>query len=387
MGITDQQIGGIIAAGFISGAFFSLFGGIVTDYLGRKKTTLIFDFISWPLAIFVYFISRSFWMFIVATVVNNIVKIVAVSWNLMVVEDADSDQRKSAFNLLNVINISVGTITPLAGFLVATSGIITSERIFMVFAMVSMTVMIYFRNRAYVETRVGKQILEEHQGRKLKDIMKKGLFGGAVKQILTNKRLGMIVLLQVLFNLTLPLGAFNSLYFAPFMTVHAGIDKAAVSVLGGVYSVVMLFVFLVVNPLVSKKRIYPTILVGLVLQGLALLGVTLLPKGVMFYAILAIGLYAFGYGVFSPFMNALFADVSDGRDRASIYSLVNTFTSVISALLGAFSGFIYAAQPRWIFYITVILLSLCAGALLMFMAQEKKLKITGNNGASGSEPV
>ncbi|MCX7771954.1 MAG: MFS transporter [Clostridia bacterium] len=383
MGITEQQFGGIIAAGFISGAFFSLFGGVVTDYLGRRKTTLIFDFISWPVAIILFLISRSFLMFIIATVVNNVVKIVAVSWNLMVVEDADSEQRKAAFNILNIINIALGIITPLAGLLVANRGIVQSERVFMVFAIVSMTIMIFLRNKYYTETAAGRQILAEHKGLKLREVMKKGLYGGAFGLVFRNRRLGVIVLLQILFNLTIPLGAFNSMFFAPFMTDHIGIDKATVSVLGAVYAGVMLFVFLVINPLISKKHVSGSIVLGLVLQALALVGVTLIPAGFMVFAILAVGLYAFGYGIFTPFNNALFADVSDGRERAGIYSLVNTVTSILSAVIGAVSGFIYAFEPRLIFFITVLFLALCVGAMVWYMAIEKKHQNEAEGEAEG----
>jgi MFS family permease len=243
MGVTDEQLGIIIAAGFLSAAFFSLFGGIITDYLGRKRTAFIFDFLAWPTSIFIYLISRSLIMFILATVINNLVKIVTVAWNLMVIEDADSDQRIAAFNLLNIINISLGILTPLAGLVVAKYGIIKAERTFMIFAIISMTAMIIIRDINYTETKVGKQILEEHKGLAFKDVLKKGLYGGTITQLRNNSRLKIAFLVQVLFNLTLPLGAFNSMYFAPFMTGQLGIDKAAVSILGGVYAGVMLLVF------------------------------------------------------------------------------------------------------------------------------------------------
>ena len=59
-GITDQQIGYLIAIGFVSGAFFSLLSGAITDYLGRKKTTFIFDLIAWPLSLLIYFFCYQF---------------------------------------------------------------------------------------------------------------------------------------------------------------------------------------------------------------------------------------------------------------------------------------------------------------------------------------
>ena len=92
-------------------------------------------------------------MFILATVINNLVKIVTVAWNLMVIEDADSDQRIAAFNLLNIINISLGILTPLAGLVVAKYGIIKAERAFMIFAIISMTAMIIIRDINYTETK------------------------------------------------------------------------------------------------------------------------------------------------------------------------------------------------------------------------------------------
>lgn len=78
VGITDKEIGYLISLGFIVGTVFALISGVITDRLGRKKTTIIFDFISWPLAIVLYAISNSFWMFALATFTNSIVRIVSI---------------------------------------------------------------------------------------------------------------------------------------------------------------------------------------------------------------------------------------------------------------------------------------------------------------------
>lgn len=372
MGVTEQQFGVIIAAGFISGAFFSLFGGIITDMLGRRKTTLIFDLISWPTAIFIYLISGSFLMFIVATVVNNVVRICTVSWNLMVVEDADSKQRIAAYNILNIINIALGIITPIAGIMVASSGIVTAERSFMIFAIVSMTVMILLRNHFYRETRMGQEILNEHKGLKLRDIVGRGFFRGAIKLLRNNPGASLIVAVSILFNLTLPLGAFNSLYFAPYMTGQVGIDKASVSILGGIYSVIMLLVFLVVNPRMGKKDGTGNILSGLMIQGVSVVLIAMIPRGGLISACICVALYGLGFGIFRPFLDSLLADVSEGRERAGLYSFVNTVTSVFSALIGYASGYIYTLDPRWIFYSTAIILALCALGIAYYMIINRK---------------
>ncbi len=372
MGISDQQLGIIIAAGFLSASLFSSLAGMISDFLGRKRTTFIFDILAWPVGIFIYFISRSLAMFILATVINNLAKLVNVSWNLMIIEDADSDQRKAAFNLINIINISLGIITPLAGLVVAKYGVIKAERAFMIFAIVSMAVMMLIRNKNYTETRIGQQILAEHKGLAFKDLLKKGPFSGTFTQLRNNSRLRNAFFIQVLFNLTLPLGAFNSMYFAPYMTEQLGIDKATVSILGGVYAGVMLIVFLFITPAISKKHMTSSILLGLFLQTVALIGITIIPRGFIFYAILAVGLYSLGYGIFTPILSTLVADTSEGKGRSGIYSLINAATALLSAIIGLGSGFLYAVAPRFIFYITALLLVLSIVAMLLFIANEKK---------------
>lgn len=372
MGVTDQQFGTILFAGFLSGAFFSLFAGVITDFLGRKKTTFFFDIFAWPVAISVFLISRSLIMFVIATILNNTAKIVMVSWNLMVIEDADTRQRVSAFNLINLVNIAVGIITPLAGLLVATSGIVSAERIFMIFAIVSMITMMLGRNHFYKETKVGQEILHEHRGLRLNEVIKKGLFGGGIQQIVKSPRLAIIVAIQILFNLTLILGAFNSMYFAPYMTEHLGIDKASLSILGTVYAAVMLFIFLIVNPILTKHKASGNMIWGLVIQGMGILLIIFLAKGSLIGAAGAIALYAFGFGIFRPFVDSVFADLSEGKSRAGIYSLVNTVTSVLSALVGYASGYIYAKNPILIFVITAGLIGICLLAVLYLSMHSNK---------------
>ena len=93
--------------------------------------------------------------------------------------------------------------------------------------------------------------------------------------------------MQILFNLIIPLGAYNSMYFLPYMTDYLGIDKAAASILGGVYAGVMLIVFLFITPSTARKNIHASILTGLFLQTAAFFWITMLPHGIMIYAVLA----------------------------------------------------------------------------------------------------
>ena len=59
-GITDVQIGTILSVSMVVQVFFSFFGGILTDKLGRKFTTMMGDFFGWAMACLVWSVSHNF---------------------------------------------------------------------------------------------------------------------------------------------------------------------------------------------------------------------------------------------------------------------------------------------------------------------------------------
>lgn len=375
LGVTDKQLGYIISLGYLSGTVLSLISGSITDRLGRKKTTFIFDFIGWPLAIVVYLISNSFFLFALATVLNNFNKIVGVSWNLMVIEDADNEQRISAFNLLNIINMASGIIIPVAGVLVKACGLVTAERIFLAFAAISMTVMIVVRNHFYRETGIGRKILDERKINAVKfnfkniiPIKSAAIFKGNAKAIVA-------ATVYILFFIYIPLGTFNSLYFAPFMKEAMNLGESSISVLGGIYSGVMFFVFVFIIPSISGVNDTRNMQIGLAIQAVSLLLLILLPAGNLTAVILCIGAYAAGFGIFRPFLDTMLAEVMEGEERAGVYALINTVTCIATALIGIFSGGIFLLNARLLYVISIFILIACVILLYVY----KRIGIAGTS--------
>ena len=367
LGITDRQIGYLISLGFIAGAVFSLFSGVITDRLGRKKTTVIFDFISWPIAMVIYLLSNSFWMFALATLVNSILRIVSVSWNLMVVEDADNQQRIAAFNLLNIINIATGIIIPVAGIFVNAYGVVTAERIFLSFAAVSMSIMVFGRNHFYKETNVGRRLLEEHKRNPVKNSIKTILPFKAAAVFSRSPSAVMVICVFILFNIYMPLGTVNSLFFAPYMTEVLLLGKPVISILGGVYSAVMFVIFIFVVPVISRRNNVALMIAGLIIQAVSLLLLVVIPSGSLVLTILCIILYATGFGIFRPYIDSLLARVTEGNHRAGIYSIVNTLTCVLTALIGFVSGSLYLINPRLIYIVSIAILAVCGVILAAYL--------------------
>jgi len=372
LGVTDQELGYLISLGTISGAFFSLIAGAIIDRMGRKLSTFIFDMLSWPVVMIIYFFSGSFAMFALATIINNASKIVAISWNLMIIEDSDNEQRIAAFNYLNIIVISSGILIPLAGILVNAYGVVTAERIFIMFCAVSMAPMMIYRNKLYKETSIGQVIMDErkksHKKIKFRDIMP----FSAVSEFKNNPRMVLAAIIYTLFSIYIPLGTFNSLYFVPFMAEVLKIEKSAVSAIGGIYSWAILVVFVFIIPAVSGSENKVSMLIGLVMQIASLLLLVLIPEGSMICAVIFIIIFAFGYGFFKTFLDAMLAKETESEQRAKIYSLINFVTFILTAVIGAISGIIYASDPRMIYVISILILFLCVLLLIVYGRLDRK---------------
>ena len=89
LGITDVQIGLILSVAMVVQFFFSFFGGILTDKLGRKATTMLGDFFGWCVACLVWAISDNFWLFLIAVIFNSFEQINQTAWYCLLIEDAE----------------------------------------------------------------------------------------------------------------------------------------------------------------------------------------------------------------------------------------------------------------------------------------------------------
>lgn len=361
-GISDPQIGFLIAIGFIASIAFSAIAGLITDALGRRRTTLIFDMIAWPVAITLYLVSHNFWMFALAQVVNSLSKIPAVSWNLMLIEDAAPEQQVAAYNLINTINISVGIFTPLAGLIVKEMGIFSGERILLVFAVISMTTMVLGRNYYYRETAVGQQIL--HQRNQESPQQRNRLNLAFFKRLFHEPLVLTVLCCSVLFNAYIPIGTYSSLYYAPFLTEVLRLDKSAIALLGGVNAAVMFVIFVLVIPRSANFNRYLLMAGGVLLQIASLVLFITLPAGSFKIVSLGVVVFAIGYGLSKPFMDAVLAEATSGTERAAVFALHNTAVAFCSAVFGFLSGFLYSLNPVLIYMLSMGILAVCTGMLI-----------------------
>ena len=71
LGMSPTQIGLVSSVFFASQVVWSLLSGALTDKLGRRRCTLIFDCVSWSVPTFMWMIAQDFTWFLVAAIFNG----------------------------------------------------------------------------------------------------------------------------------------------------------------------------------------------------------------------------------------------------------------------------------------------------------------------------
>ncbi len=354
-GVTDAQLGILMLAGFAASIFFSIIAAPLVDRMGRKRATFVFDLISSAVPPLIYAISGSFWFSLVAMVLTNANKVMSVAYYLIMVEDSDDDQRIIAFNLFNIITVAAGILIPVAGFFVKLCGIIRAERFFLIFACISMTILIFIRNHFLKETTVGEKLLKNKSGRFSPGAAIR-IYSDSYRFLAGHPAALLTVIASIIFYVYYIIGTNNSLYFATYFIDALNLDEASISILGSVYAVGMLIAMVIINPLVQRLNIFINLITGALLNTAGIVMLVIIPSGSLPAAIVSIVVTSVGFGIFKSVLDAALAITTEGKDRAGIYSIVNLLSSILGILTAGLCGILYPLNPKSVYFISIIIL-------------------------------
>jgi len=155
LGLTDKQIGSIVSISWGFQVVLALLSGVVTDKLGRRRTTLVFDIVSWTIPSLISAIAQNFWFFLIAGVINSVWRITHNSWSCLLVEDADPDQLVDIYSWIYIAVTLSGFVAPVAGLLIGVFSLIPTVRGLYVFAAFMFTLKAVITYRMTEETQQG----------------------------------------------------------------------------------------------------------------------------------------------------------------------------------------------------------------------------------------
>jgi len=163
LGLSDKEIGSIISISWAFQILLALLSGVVTDKLGRRRTTLIFDIIAWTVPSIISAIAQNYWYFLIAGIINSVWRITHNSWSCLLVEDADPDQLVDIYSWIYIANIMVGFVAPLAGLLIGAYSLIPTVRGLYFFAAIMFTIKAVVTYQMTQETQQGLIRMQETQ--------------------------------------------------------------------------------------------------------------------------------------------------------------------------------------------------------------------------------
>jgi hypothetical protein len=341
--------------------------GVVTDKLGRRRTTLIFDILSWSVPALISALAQNFWYFLAAGVINSIWRITHNSWTCLLVEDADPGQLVDIYTWIYIANIMVGFIAPLAGALIGAFSLVPTMRGLYIFAAIMFTVKAIVTYRMTQETGQGKIRMQETRHQSVFDVL--GGYKGVLRAVLhTPQTLYTAGILLVLGISSMISGSF----WAIIVTEKLHIPAQSLALFPFVKSAVMLLFFFVVMPRIGKMHFKVPLMFGFLGFVLSQVLLVTAPDRSYFFLVSSVFLEACCFATVSPLVDRMVVLSIDPKERARIQSILYMGTILITSPFGWIAGTLSEINKALPFLLNIALFAV--GAVLAALAGKASQK-------------
>lgn len=363
LGLSPQAIGFIASLGLASYMFCSAFGGYITDRLGRRLATLIFDLLGWSVPMLIWTFAHDFWSFAAAALINGLQAIPATAWSCLLVEDSPPEQRLSIFTVLQMVGPLGGLVAPVAGLIVRLRGVVPGTRLLYFFSFLSMTAMFIGRNHFTRESRVGEARKQATRGHGLRESLRD--HGRAIRLLLVNRAAVALLVLNALL-------AFRDNLIAPFVQLfqvdRLGMSEGTLGVFPAFGSLATLAVLVVCLPRLRGRDERLGLAWGLGLSGLSLAVLVWSPAGSIALVAVSALLGSAGGAVLTPAFNTSWYNTLGDEERAKVVAVSALIWSLVKLPAAYLGGLLYARAATWPFLLSLALLLAGLPLLLLWEA-------------------
>jgi MFS family permease len=361
LGMNDAEIGLIATISTAFQVFWTLMAGAITDKLGRKRTTLTFDLISWSLPCVIWAVAQNFTYFLVAAFFNALWRVTDTSWQCLLVEDTDPDILVDVWSWINIAGRLAAFVAPLAGLLVAWFGLVPTMRGLYVLAVVMMTSKALTMNALVTETQQGKVRMKETADVGLFTLV--GGLGKVFRLIIRSRATLYTFALMVIVNIVMTV---QNAFWSVLVSRELGVSDAGLAAFPVIRSLTMLTFFFVGMPLVKRwmaltghdERV--PMIGGFLIFVVSQVILTLCPTGVVWPLVLATFLEGCCFPLISTHLAKLTAITVDPQERARIMSMLSMGVLIGVSPFGWLAGQLSSINRRYPFVLVSILLALAA---------------------------
>ena len=363
LGLTDRQIGIIISIGLAAQTLMALVSGMITDKLGRRRTTMISDFISWSVPAFIWAISQNFYYFVVAAIFNGMWRVSHVSWTCLFVEDRQTDPKQivDIYTWLYISGLLTAFISPIAGLLIQTFTLVPTMRGLYLFAGVMFTIKLLSTNAMVKETEHGLQRMQETKDQSI--LANLGEYRGVFKIILKSPRTLYTVGIMLVMSAT---STISNTFWSILVTSRLHIPAQDLAYYAFARSIIMLIFFFVAMPAIREMHFKRPMLFGFAGYILSLIILVNIPEKNYFLLLVSTLLEASSYATVSPQVDRMIAVSLDAKERARIMAIIYMIVIVFTTPFGWIAGVL--SQTNRVLPFLVNIAFFAAGGLLAYLA-------------------
>ncbi len=351
LGVSERSIGLIATVGLALQIITSILGGPITDKLGRKRATLIFDILSWSIPTLLWTLARSETWFYLAAIVNSMLRITMTSWTCLFIEDAPKHRVVHFWTWVHIAGIVAGVVSPLAGLLIDRFELIPMMRIFYFITFVSMTSKFVILNIYATETSQGEIRLRETANDSILSLA--GELIRDVPRIFRSRGTLVAIILLAVHAIYITI---RGTFFAVLLAEGLSFTAAEIGLFPALRSIIILAVFFFVVPRLDQERHVGYLLLGLVTTIASLVILVLAPVRGIGVVALATVVEALGAGLLAPYLEGFVTAIVDPHHRARILAVANTFVLAIASPFGWIAGMLSEAAKGLPFVLAALVL-------------------------------
>lgn len=356
-GITAGQVGAISSMSFVVKTLLALFAGYIVNRMGRRRAAGILDIIGWAVPMLIFSFASKPWHFVVASLINCIVVVSAVTNACLLAEDVPKDRRLLAQSYMGMMGALCTLFVPISGLLINRLSLVPAMRWMYLFAAASMFAAALGKLVFVRETTVGREMMK----RRRQQVNPFRVFPRQARLLLANRRLlalfGLNLVLQFALNV-------NNLFYFPYLTQYLRFTELQVSFFPFITTAISLAIYFLVIPRIQNMMNSLLRSVLLYCAGaLALLGAALLGRQLAYACVL---LWAVAAAIMSPVLNTTIANAIEDDMRSELLSFFNVLSMLCMFPAGAFGGWLYGLSPLFpvVFVFAMYLAALLALVLL-----------------------
>ncbi len=346
-GITDVQIGLILSIAMFVQVLFSFFGGILTDKLGRKYTTMLGDFFGWSIACLIWAISDNFWLFLIAVLFNSFEQINQTAWFCLLIEDAEPKDLLGIYTWVNIGGLVAIFFAPISGLLISSFTVVPVVRVlYLVFA-INMLIKVVITYKHCNETRQGKVRKAETKNTSALKLLYE--YKDLIPKLLKNKEIMKVLLVCVILHIT---NLVSNNFFSLYVTQRLGIADRYLAFFPIINAAVMLMFMVGIQHRLETVKLRIPMWSGLVLYAGCSILLILTPKEKISLVILYVIIAAVANALVMPRKDTLLQLNINPKERARINALIMSFTIAFASPFGYLAGWLSSFDRRLPFMFT-----------------------------------